>query len=272
VDLPNEERPSLVETLNNPRDWLALALLVPVGGAVSICNLLGVYNDVYTDLEVASVGLGILSGLAGFLQIATGYKVTTNKTNPRRLMARDSYVNAYASFYALAVSWLALRASTACPGWLESTEAVVLPWACLMVFFLAAVFPAVTLFNPGNCLEGTPPLSELLRTRGLVAIGLLASVFAPDCLAFALGGSDWWDRVSDLHPSQQTLESTTALFALYANEASMVGQRCARCGAASFRVVVPSFSLVCLLLAVLPCAAALYWLGSDVSFFSFYRA
>ena len=140
--------------------------------------------------------------------------------------------------------------------------------------FLAAIVPAITLFNPGNCLDEAPPLSEteLLRARGLLGIGVLASVFAPDCLAFALGGSDWWDRVSTLHPSQKVLESSTSLFALYANEASMIAHRCGKAGIAPFRVLVPSFAAVCFLLAILPCIAALYWLGNDISFFSFYRA
>jgi len=268
--LRDEDRPSLIDTLNNPRDMLALLLIVPVAGSVSTCNLLGLYTDLYTTLEVASVGLGIASGLAAFLQIATGYKI---QNHSRRLLVNDSNVNLYAGVYALATSWLALRCSNACPEWLVDLDGV-LPWACIAVFVLAAVVPAVTLFNPGNCLETTPPLSdtELLRARGLLAIGILASVFAPDCLAFGLGGSEWWDRVTVLHPSQKVLESSTSLFALYANEASMVAHRCGKAGIAPFRLLVPAFAAVCFLLAILPCIAALYWMGNDVSFFSFYRA
>lgn len=270
VQVRDEDRPTLLETLNNPIDILALLLIVPIAGSVSICNLFGFYTDVYTNLEIASVGLGIVSGLATFLQIATGYKITNHS---RRLLVNDSNVNIYAGTYALATSWLALRASNACPGWLISMD-VILPWVCIFVFLLAAVIPAITLLNPGNCLDETPPLSdtELLRARGLLGIGILASVFAPDCLAFGLGGSEWWDRVSALHPSQQVLESSTSLFALYANESSMIAHRCGRAGVAPFRLLVPSFAAVCFLLAILPCIAALYWMGESVSFFSFYRA
>lgn len=270
VDLLDEDRPTLLETLNNPRDILALFLILPLAGSISICNLLGLYTDVYTDLEVLSIGLGVLSGFASFYQIATGYKI---KDHSRRLLVEDSNVNAYAGVYALAVSWLALRASNACPDWLSSMD-FILPWVCLSVFFLSAVIPAITLFDPGNFLDETPPLSEteLLRARGLLGIGILASVFAPDCLAFGLGGSEWWDRVSALHPSQKVLESSTSLFALYANEASMIAHRCGKAGVAPFRLLVPAFAAVCFLLAILPCIAALYWLGNDVSFFSFYRA
>eukprot|EP00536_Pseudo-nitzschia_multiseries_P014889 jgi/Psemu1/40468/gm1.40468_g len=230
IQVRDEDRPSLMKTLDNPRDMLALVLIVPVAGSVSICNLLGLYTDVYTTLEVVSIGLGIVSGLAAFLQIATGYKI---KDHSRRLLVNDSNVNLYAGVYALATSWLALRTSNACPDWLASCD-IVLPWACIFVFVMAALIPAITLFNPGNCLDDTPPLSdtELLRARGLLGIGILASVFAPDCLAFGLGGSEWWDRVSDLHPSQKVLESSTSLFALYANEASMIAHRCGKAGVA----------------------------------------
>ena len=282
LHVSDEDRPSLIETLNNPRDGLALLLLVPIAGTVSLCNIFGIYTpELYTNLEVASIVLGILSGLVTYLQIATGYKIRKysldiDGTNCRRGLAEDSNVNFYAGTYSITVSWLALRESNACPNWLESMD-YVLPWISLSVFFLAALIPAITLFNPGNIFddETIPPLSEteLVRMRGLLGIGILASVFAPSCFAFATGGSDWWDRVSTLFPSQRVLESTTALFALYANEASMVSHRCGKAGVAPFRTIVPLFAVVCFILTILPCAFLLYWLGGgdDISFFSFYR-
>ena len=272
LHVPDEDRPSLIDVLQNPRDALALLLLVPFGLSVSFCNIFGIYNDLYDTLVEVSAWIGILSGLAAFLQIATSYKITNHS---RRLLVNDAAVNGYAGFYALAVSWLALRTGNHCPAWLADANALslVLPWVCLGIFLLSAIVPAITLWNPGNVLKNTPELTdtELLRARGLLAIGILASVFAPDCLAFCLGGSDWWDRVGDLHGSQKTLESSTSLFALYANEASTISHRCGREGVAKFKVIVPAFALVCLLLAIFPCIAALYWLGDDVSFFSFYR-
>jgi hypothetical protein len=279
----DEDRPSLIETLKNPRDGLALLLLVPIAGTVSLCNIFGIYTEqLYTNLEIASIELGLLSGFVTFLQIATGYKIRKysldiDGTNCRRGLAEDSNVNLYAGTYSITVSWLALRESNACPNWLESMD-YVLPWISLSVFFLAALIPAITLFNPGNVFDDktTPLLSEteLVRMRGLLGIGILASVFAPSCFAFAIRGSDWWDRVSTLYPSQRVLESSTALFALYANEASMVSHRCGKAGIAPFRTIVPVFAVVCFILAILPCAFLLYWLGGgdDISFFSFYRA
>ena len=207
--------------------------------------------------------------LRSFLSEATGYMVASIG---RRGLADDPMVNIYGGVYAIAVSWLACRSSSACPEVLVSADGF-LPWIAFGVFILAPVAPAITLSNPLDIFAKYPPLSptELLRMRGLLAIGLLAAVFAPDCLAFALGGSEWWNRVSTLHPSQQTLESSTSLFALYANEASMVSHRCARAGVAPFRLIVPAFAVVCLVLAIFPCVSALHWLGDDISFFSFYR-
>ena len=107
--------------------------------------------------------------------------------------------------------------------------------------------------------------------RGLVALGALGAVFIPDCVAFGLGGEEWWGRVANQHAAQRTLESSTSLFALFATEASMVAHRAGKVGVAPFARLVPAFLAVCFVLAIVPCVAALAWLGDDISFFSFYR-
>ena len=114
--------------------------------------------------------------------------------------------------------------------------------------------------------------TELFRTTGLLFIGILGCVFIPACLAFAFQGEEWWDRVNNLHPKQSLLESTDALFAVFATEASMICTRAAKVGVAPFRAAVPTFAGVCLMLALVPCACSLWWLGgtNDISFFSFY--
>lgn len=269
LDLSDDERPSLWDTLGNPRDILAITLLI-VGIMVSVSNVFGIYSkDVYLPLESISIVWGMMSGIASFIQVATGYNV---KYSGRRGLAEDLYINRYSGFYAIAVSWLALRASDVCIEPITRLD-VIVPWVSTLISALAGILPAVTLFNPMGILDDKPPLSEteLVRIRGLVAIGMLACVFAPDCIAFGLGSNQWWDRVSELHPSQRTLESSTSLFALYANEASMIGHRCSKSGVAPFRVIVPCGAVMCLILAILPCVCALHWLGDGVSFFSFYR-
>ena len=107
--------------------------------------------------------------------------------------------------------------------------------------------------------------------RGLLAIGVIGCVFAPDAVSFALGSQEWWGRVTALHPSQAYLESSTALYGVLATQASMIAHRAAKTGVATLDSIVPSFAAVCFVLAVVPCACALYWLGGDISFFSFYR-
>jgi hypothetical protein len=71
LHVSDEDRPSLIETLKNPRDGLALLCLVPIAGTVSLCNIFGIYTlgQLYTNLEIASIVLGILSGLVTFLQL-----------------------------------------------------------------------------------------------------------------------------------------------------------------------------------------------------------
>lgn len=269
LDLSDDERPSLWDTLANPRDILAVSLL-SIGIIVSISNVLGIYDkDLYLPLEAISIVLGMMSGIAAFIQVGTGYNVNFSG---RRGLADDLYINIYSGSYAIAVSWLALRASDVCFESITRLD-IILPWVAAFIFLLAGVLPAVTLFNPMGILNDKPPLSEteLVRTQGLFSIGILACVFAPDCVAFGLGSNQWWDRVAELHPSQRILESSTSLFALYANEASMIGHRCSKSGVAPFRVIVPVGAIMCVVLAVLPCACALHWLGNDISFFSFYR-
>ena len=267
--LNDNDRPQLWKELNNPRDILAL-LLLSVGFVISYCNFEGIYaKDIYTPLQVVSICLGFLSGIASLLQVITGYKISYLN---RRGVADDPSVNIYAGLYSLSVSWLALRACEVCPSWLTMFDTTI-PWLASFIFVMAAFTPAVTLWNPAGIFDDSPELTktELLRIRGLLAIGILGSVFVPDTLSFAIGGSEWWNRVSTIHTSQRILESSTALFALYATEASMISHRCAKSGVATFSTIVPAFAAVCLILAIIPCVAALNWLGDSISFFSFYR-
>ena len=87
--------------------------------------------------------------------------------------------------------------------------------------------------------------TELYRINGLLFIGILGCVFVPGCVAFAIQGQDWWSRVSEeLYSQQKVLESTDALFALLATEASMICTRAANAGVATFRQAVPAFAAI----------------------------
>ena len=303
ANLDDALRPTPLEAISNPRDLLAI-LLLSCGVAVSVCNISGQYGQAYQLWEQLSVGLGFVSFLAALVQLRTGFEISPR---PRRGVIDDSCMNLYAGLYSGFVSWLALRASTFCPGWVERLD-VVLPWLASLVFAFSLAAPIITLVeneralsldaddeNSLTSISGTiarlarrstglsaaaadelripPALSdtELFRTKGLLAIGVLGCVFVPDCISFAIGSSTWWDRVTAIHPSQRLLESSTALFALYSTEASMVATRAANKGVAEYRVMVPVFAGVCLALAIIPCACSLFWLREDVSFSSFYR-
>ena len=64
--------------------------------------------------------------MAAVLQLATDYNISPNQ---RRGIIDDATVNLFAGGYSLAVSWLALRASTACPPGLSDYDA---PCAALL--------------------------------------------------------------------------------------------------------------------------------------------
>ncbi len=296
------ERPSLFSALLNPRDILA-STVVFVGTIVSIFNILGVYDENYLTLEAWAIGLGILSSFAHLIQINTGYFISPNI---RRGIVDDAAVNLYAALYTGAASWLALRTSSICPNVLKMDLIdKVFASLSIIVFLYSLLGPVITLIgNPGtddsiaykvsqaivqsarstdeiekqmsseSDVELNLPIltpTEVMRARGLLFIGILGCVFTPDALSFILGGQDWWGRVSVVHPSQQTLESSTSLFAIFATESSMIAHRVGKQGAVNYSLLVPAFGGVCLLLAVVPCICALYWLGNDISFFSFYR-
>ena len=210
-------------------------------------NVAGNYGERYVALEQLAVALGVLSGAAAILQLATGYMITDSR---RRGIADDGLVTLYGGLYSLSVSWLALRASDTRSGLWEFDS--LLSAAAVGCFLFGIAAPLATLCWPraneeegkeggagglssssggdggGGWLatmRGTPDLSatELLRVRGLLALGVLGAVFIPDCVAFGLGGEEWWARVAAAHASQRTLESSTALFALFATEASVRG-------------------------------------------------
>ncbi|GFH48165.1 hypothetical protein CTEN210_04641 [Chaetoceros tenuissimus] len=295
------ERPSIFSVINTPREFVSLTLVF-VGLLISACNVVGKYDDTYVSLESTAITLGFVSTFAYFAEVVSGTNISKNV---RRGIVDDATVTVYAACYTAAVSWLALRTSESCPDWIIQFDSV-LPFMSIGVFLFSLIAPLLTL--SGNFYESDrksetnsiPPYqsivkfsrslsiqndndssdyyepatlsdTELLRANGLLAIGVLACVFAPDALSFALGSQSWWERVTTIHPSQKMLESSTSIFALLSVEASMLSHRVGKTGAASFEVIVPAFVIVCSFLAILPCICALHWLGDDVSFFSFYR-
>lgn len=298
LDVPDELRPTVLEQISNPRDLAAVGLVAIGGCSVAVHNVIGVYGPSYELAQKASVCLGGLNVVATLAQLRTSYFISDRL---RMGVMDDAALTVYAGLYSAAATWLALRTSTFCPPEVVALDGV-LPWIAAAIFAYSIFGPAITLaehyrqgggddgdllsqklvrasrvLSPSRTPQSVPASlseTELFRTNGLVFIGVLGCVFVPACLAFAVEGQGWWERVCALHPKQNLLESTDALFALFATEASMVSTRCAISGVAPYRKVVPVFAAVCLVLALVPCGCSLWWLGGgeDISFFSFYTA
>lgn len=293
VDLADELRPSVLSSIWNPRDMLALPLLV-LAVVLSYCNVIGSYGSTYETVSKASIVLGAANAMASFAQVATGYNVNTGYSSIRRGITDDASVTLYAGLYSAAVTWQALRTCSFCPPWLPHVDFIA-AWLAFAIYIYSLAAPVSTLLgsnaaawithwrfvlasqpisttNPTTTTNPTPDMTEteLLRARGLLATGMLACVFAFDTIAFGCKGQDWWGTVISLHPSQTTLESSTALFALYAVESNMIAHRFGKSGVFPWTFIVPSACVFNLLVAIIPCLAALYWLGNDISFFSFY--
>ena len=300
-----EERPSFLSFLQTPRNLLGLSV-VSVGFILTLYNVVGVYNDSYVSWEVLCIGLGLLNAIADFVSVLN-IDSKSNPTeavspNPRLGMADDALIHAYAAFYTTASAWLSFRACKVVSAWLYQWDPLIGGLSTL-IFAFSLVMPTITLMHYHGSVDMNDKLqsivalvrrkthtmgmetgehqndntrlslteTELLRVRSLLIIGAIGCVFAPVALSFALGGQEWWFRVTNLHPSQVYLESTTELYGLLATQASMISHRAAKAGVAPLEKIVPLFTLVCFLLAVLPCICSLYWLGDDISFFSFYR-
>lgn len=286
------DRPSLAAFLQRPRERVAL-LLMMTAAAVSLSNIVGNYDDSYLVLQAISVVLGLFNAGVDLRASLPPYdKPPTNGVSPniRSGVVDDALLNVYSGVYTGCVCWLALRTSLFCPAGLPMLDRF-LGLPALGIFLFSLVAPLFTLVHHHTGLFGEslqtmvglarqrdsremilPPLSdtEILRARGLLAIGIIGCIYSPEVVAFLALGDDWWTRVGETFPGQPVIESSTALFGIFATQASMISHRAGKAGVAQFSFIVPAFATVCLLLAVFPCVAAFYWLGDSISFMEFY--
>ena len=294
--VPDDIRPTLLETISNPRDAVAIVLLL-AGCSVAFHNMCGFYGPSYELSQRVSVALGLMNVVAVLLQLKTAFLISERR---RMGVVDDAALTMYAGTYSAATCWLALRTSTFCPTWLSNFD-FILPWVAAGFFGYSLLAPVVTLYehfksqqegsaapvsstivsasrwmatqnNDQTIVQTTLSDTEVFRTLGLIFIGMLGCVFVPACISFAIRGDDWWQTVIVNHPKQNILESTDSLFALFATEASMIATRAASAGVAPYKKAVPLFAGVCLVLALIPCGCSLIWLGGgdDISFFKFY--
>jgi hypothetical protein len=300
-------RPSMSQFLSQPRNLIGCTLTIAACGLAAF-NVVGNYNDGYLALQQISICLAVLSSALDFQAVARSnggrndrdsqhsidprYRVSPNM---RCGCSDDALVHMYAASYTAACAWLALRTSVACPSSLINWDVVVGPCAAL-VFTFSLAAPGLTLLHhykiadqgsllrfmvrairqiPRVCTESDSDLpaltsTELFRAQSLLAIGIIGCVFAPEALILTLQGQDWWLRASYAYPGQPWIESTNALFGIYATQLSMIAHRAGKQGAATYLEIVPKFTFACLLLTVFPSGCSLYWWGDQISFFDFY--
>jgi len=292
----------LYNFLGRPRNILALSLMA-VGVAVTAWNLMGQYSgNSYLILEALVFGLAVVNG------IVDGFDSLHPNKDPRRGVSPnlrcgvvdDAVLHAYAALYTLGTVWLGVRTSSLCPGFLPYVDKLMGPMAA-SIFIFSLVAPIMTLvYHYTDGKFGVSPIravvnlarqrqqqpqqsssqdetiiptlseTEVLRATSLLAIGVVGCIYTPMVLSLVMKDPNWWTLVCDKYPGQSIVEPSTAMFGILATQASMLSHRAAKAGVAPVRVIVPLFTWVCLLLAVLPCACLLYWLSDSITFFELY--
>lgn len=288
-----ENRPAFLDTATRPSILLRMLLLL-VGSDISFSNIVGNYNDFYILLESIVIPLGFLTALVDYVASLPPYASPNESVSPniRTGTADDALIHLYAAIYTVGATWLALRVGPFCPSWLTVLDAIC-GLSAAFIFLFSLLAPILTLLHDAEIVNAETPLrqmvsvarlgqvspdeplvnlseTEQLRVKSLIAVGFVGVLFARIAIKFALANESWWSRVLEAFPAQGTLESSTALFGVFATQASMVAHTVAKAGVAPFRIVAPAFAVVCFILAIAPCICALYWLGDDISFFSQY--
>lgn len=291
LDLNDDDRPTVMEFVfqKSPREgYLRLPFLL-CGSALSGCNVLGQYDEgLYGVLVTSCVGLGLANAVAD-ATVSRGVS-----RNVRRGAIDARVLQLYAGAYSTAVSWLALRVyPPACPGALPALDSI-LGTAASVVFAASLVIPLLSLLSdttPDNkflrwtqtslvrVARGDPTIdnpprftpTEKLRATGLVVIGCVACLFLPVSTYLALYGKQWWETVLEAYPQQGLLETTTALFGLIAAQANILISRAAGYGVRPLGQMVTLGSAASLMLAVVPCVCALYYLQDSTTFFDHYN-
>ena len=295
LDLDDDERPTITEfvTSVSPREGLLRLPFLACGTVLSLCNVLGRYEEaVYAPLVVSCVGLGLVNAVVDGAFAAPS-------PNIRRGMLDDRVLQLYAAAYSASVCWLAARVyPPVCPGWLPALDGI-LGTATGLVFAGSLAGPALSLWSdaaPDNAWlqasqtalvrfarndpsiggggGGDPPPrftpTETLRGFGLLAIGFVACLYLPVAAYLALYGDAWWTASLAGFPDQGLLETSTALFGLIAAQANISITRAAGAGVRPLGELVGVGTTACLVLAVVPCGSALWFLRSGTTFFEHY--
>mmetsp|Transcript_28022 Transcript_28022/g.65850 ORF Transcript_28022/g.65850 Transcript_28022/m.65850 type:complete len:366 (-) Transcript_28022:335-1432(-) len=291
LDLDDADRPTMNEfvTSMSPREGLLRVPFLACGTGLSLCNVLGRYEEaLYAPLVVACIGLGLANA------VVDGAFVPTSR-NIRRGMLDGRVLQLYAATYSASVCWLAARVyPPVCPGWLPALDGILGTGASL-IFVGSLVGPALSLWSdadPDNewlrasqtalvrlvrndpTVGADPPRfteTETFRALGLLVIGFVACLYLPVAAYLALYGDAWWTASLDAFPDQGLLETSTALFGLIAAQANISITRAAGAGVRPLGELVGVGTTACLVLAVVPCGSALWFLRSGTTFFEHYQ-
>ncbi|KAL7531838.1 hypothetical protein ACHAXR_004268 [Thalassiosira sp. AJA248-18] len=98
LSVPDDARPTLTETLSNPRDTLAIVLLLFGGCSVAYHNILGNYGSSYEMAQRISIVLGFLNFIAVIAQLQTSFLISSR---PRMGLIDDAALTLYAGLYLL---------------------------------------------------------------------------------------------------------------------------------------------------------------------------
>ena len=76
LSVPDHVRPTLVESVSNPREILAITLLVFGGCSVAYHNIFGIYGPSYEMAQQVSIGLGFSNAFAVIFQLQTSFLIS----------------------------------------------------------------------------------------------------------------------------------------------------------------------------------------------------
>lgn len=292
LDLSDEDRPTVQDFMFGefPREGFVRLPFLLCGAALSLCNILALYQEnVYAPLVTSCCVLGMLNAILDVMET----KGITAK-NIRRGSIDPKVLTIYAGTYSASVCWLALRVyPPACPTWLPNLDPIM--GAVTSTLFLASLIaPLLTVLSDNapkdSVLEKTqiglvrlcrgdktiqelPPFTSIERYRayGLLVIGFVACLYLPVASYLAIFGDQWWTTSLERYPQQGLLETSTALFGLLAAQSNISITRAAGYGVRPVSECVQIGAGICLVLTVVPCASALYFLQSGTTFFDHYQ-
>jgi len=239
---------------------------------------------IYAPIIVACIALGLVNAI---------FDVTEQKgiANIRRGIVDPMVLQVYASSYSISVCWLALRVyPPVCPEWLPVLDPITgtvtsfLFVASLVLTLLSDAMPEnsflqntqvglVRFVRQDSTIKDLPQFTpiEKYRATGLLAIGFVTCLYLPILSYLALYGDDWWSTSLKQYPQQGLLETSTALSGLIAAQSNILLTRAGGYVMRPMSEIVKLGAGACLLLAIAPCASALYFLQSETTFFNHYN-